>query len=198
MDIKKIDVTEEYFRNIAMGRPKINKEIGSYLLIQDKFNNNRIDDEFIKTYKWFYKLDNAGLGNEIKKKNFELIGQRSSNIEQILSEIYDMPTLRGYHTIQLSFATKIIHTVDNDKPIFDANVSRLLGLNKVISSSNDKEARIKSAKSIYDELKTKTKDILDSPVGKKLVTYFYNLEIPNIKKIPETKAIDFCFWILGA
>ena len=198
MDIKKIDVTEEYFRNIAMGRPNIKKEINSYLLIQDKFNNNCIDDEFIKTYKWFYKLDNAGLGNEIKKKNFELISQRSSNLEQILSEIYDMPTLRGYHTIQLSFATKIIHTVDNGKPIFDANVSKLLGLNKVISSSSTKEARIKSAKSVYDELIAKTESVIKSPVGNNLIAYFYGLEIPNIEKIPKTKAIDFCFWILGA
>lgn len=184
--------------NTAMARRDIRKEISSYLLIQEKYESQNFDEDFRKAYKWFYKLDAAGLGNTIKDKNFDLIKDKVCDLNKILSEIYDIPTIKGYNSIQLSFATKIMHTINNDLPIYDANVGKLLSLKKVLPSKYNKEERIKSANEIFQDLERKFNHLLNSNAGEKAIKEFYKLPIENIDKIPKIKALDFCFWILGA
>lgn len=184
--------------SIAKGRKNIEREISSYILIKNSYVTKRFDEEFKRTYKWFYKLDSAGLGDAIKKRNFQLIEASANDISIILSDIYDIPTVSGYHSIQLSFASKIMHTVDNSKPIYDKNVANILHLKKPLPSTYSKEERIKSAVEVFDELESKFNQILNSETGKKIIREFYKIDIKDIDKVPETKALDFAFWILGA
>lgn len=197
MDSSLINISELEFRNIC-SQLNLKKEIDSYLFIQKSFEDRIFNEEFIKVYKWFYKLDNAGLGEKIKNKNFELIESKETDLEKILSDMYDIPTLRGYHSIQLSFASKIIHTIDNGKSIYDRNVSKLLSLSKVLPSNKSKKQRIDSALCVYEDLTNKSNQIIKSNAGKNLISYFYRLDVLNVQNVPETKVLDFCFWILGS
>lgn len=183
---------------LAYGKPNIQREISSYLIIKKGYEERAIDDLFRRTFKWFYKVDSAGLGDTIKVNIFELIEQGESDLEKILSAIYDIPTIQGHHSIQLSFSTKILHTVDNTMPIYDNNVSRLLRLRRVASANHAKSKRIESGLDVYNDLKRKFDYILSSDVGDNLIERFYGMNIEGIKNIPKAKALDFCFWILGA
>lgn len=90
-------------------------------------------------------MDNAGLSKDIKCYFFYLLEKREANLEYILSELYEIPTLKGKNTMQFSFATKLLHTIDNDKPIFDSRVKSTLQIkSKGSGKHSDKDTKIRS------------------------------------------------------
>ena len=48
------------------------------------------------------------------------------DLGRILRELYEKETLRKAKTVQFSFATKLIHTINPNRPIFDSKVKERL------------------------------------------------------------------------
>ncbi|MDD5290352.1 MAG: hypothetical protein PHT40_04130 [Patescibacteria group bacterium] len=101
---------------------------GVYISITKKFKNEEIDDEFEKKYRRYYGMNNAGLTSEHFKTYFELLKSKTTDLEEIIDRLYQIKTFGGYNSIQLVFATKLIHTIDNNSPIIDNNISKILKL----------------------------------------------------------------------
>ena len=97
-----------------------------YEFLQKQFNKNGTDITndyvFQFVFRSYYRLDNAGLTSNFKTKYFELMEKNEVNLKEILSELYEFETLRNKKTIQFSFATKLLHTIDASNPIFDSKM----------------------------------------------------------------------------
>src|SRR6202035_3882500 len=68
----------------------------------------------------------------------------------ILEGLYHIPTKRKVKSLQFSFATKLLHTLDTSQPIYDSKVAELLGL--PVKKGKDFAANINICIAVYEEL----------------------------------------------
>ncbi|MCX6720336.1 MAG: hypothetical protein NTW11_00835 [Candidatus Staskawiczbacteria bacterium] len=177
---------------------KITQEsVDVYLFLKNEYKKGNIKNNtlFQFVFRSFYRLDNAGLSDEIKNHYFELMAEGKNNLEDILLELYEFKNSKNQKTIQFSFATKLLHTLDNSKPIFDAEVSRVFHKSR---QGKTKDEKIKSCVSIYEFLKSAYSDLLQDEKIKKIILKFrsdFNVEDKN--EMSDTKVLDFIIWSLG-
>src|SRR3990167_6753169 len=95
-----------------------------YFLIKEKFSNNIFDDEFKRRFCGFYIMNvPMGLNDFQKNEFFRLLSAKENNIEKILRVLYEISGYGQRRRLFLSFGTKLLHTIDNDLPIYDRNIA---------------------------------------------------------------------------
>ena len=116
------------------------RSVDNYIFIKKEFAKGDIlnNKEFQSRFKSFYRMNTAGLSIEQKKRFFELLSDKEQNLEYILSELHKIPRINRSHSIQFSFATKLIHTVNNNKPIYDINIGKITDVKVKGSNKNEK------------------------------------------------------------
>ena len=157
------EIVEEIYKHRADIIENIKSEsIYVYLWLKDQYEKGNVRDAlfFQFVFRSFYGLDGAGLSDDQKERYFVLLADKK-DFETVLKDLYELPTRRkkNNHTIQFIFATKLLHTIDNTRPIFDTEVSTVIGRSR--SGGDTLEAKIKSARSIYDYLQDLYINLLD-------------------------------------
>jgi hypothetical protein len=172
------------------------RDIGEYCWIKERFEKGDIlkDLEFQHRFGNFYIMNRAGLSDALKKRFFKLLSGKESDLECILNELYKIPTLRKTHSIQFSFATKLLHTVNNNRPIFDRMVSKII--DKQVEG-NSKEEKIKSCVEIEEFLDNLYYDLIKDNRIKRVISMFRKKFSVDENKISDIKALDFIIWALG-
>ncbi len=173
------------------------KSLDAYLFIQKTFNKGSIanNEGFKQVYKNFYRLNRAGLTNEWKELYFEILDSKEKNLEKILNELYEIPNHKKQNSIQFSFATKLIHTIDTTKPIFDSLVGAMLE-QKV--KGRTKEEKIQSCIKIYKVLQNVSQTCLkDRDLQKILKAFRIKFGVSEKRELSDEKIFDFLLWGLG-
>ena len=159
-------MVERIIKNITKNRKnvidQINQEIiDIYLFLKKQYGQGSVDKNYLFqfVFRSFYRLDNAGLGDDLKNKYFELMQQGEVDLKTILIELSKIENLRGRKTVQFSFATKLLHTINEDNPIYDSQVGKVINEN---FSGSTIEKRIESAIIVYEKLKNIQKQLLDN------------------------------------
>ena len=80
-------------------------------------------------FRSYYRLDNAGLGDKLKVAYFNILQAHrrdsSPDLRGICDELGRYDTEQGKQSIQFSFATKLLATIDANQPIYDSFVASL-------------------------------------------------------------------------
>ena len=147
------------------------------------------------TFRSFYRIDNAKFSNKLKDKYFELLSKKEDNLGIILSELHRIPNLKGLNCIHFSFATKLLHTLDNNNPIYDTEVSRVLHITTI--KKGTKEVKIKSCEEKYLKLKEIHESLLKDKEIQKLISRFRKNFNVKPEHISDVKVLDFIVWSLG-
>ena len=92
--------------------------------------------------------------------------------------------------IEASFSSKMIATIDSDKPIWDQHVLQNLGLE--LKGKNPRE-RVENAILIYDRIERWYKDYLTTEEARKNIKEF-DRWLPSYSWIPDIKKIDYLLW----
>ena len=150
-----------------------------------------LSNNFQREYKIFYQLNTAGLSDEQKQKYFGLLSNKADRLETILDALYKMPTRKNLHSIQFSFATKLLHTLDVNQPIYDSNVGKMFDL-KVVGSN--KEQKIRSCLEIYNFLKSTYRSLLSDSKIRSLISAFREEFGYGENDMSDTKVLDFIIW----
>jgi len=204
-------------------KKEIEEGVGTYVCIMELLQSCDVseDEDFQKKYKGFYQLrwKAEGKDDEDKKaKRKEWYDSYFSFMQEHKNAKSDKPptfkrVLRylceasGKTRVDASFASKLLHTVNPEKPIWDKNVLNALGLKapeSPLKSKNDKIEKTEEKKEIQIEKSLDTYDCLccwydeckGSETAKMMVKAFD--EAISGAQISETKKIDWVLWSLGA
>lgn len=172
-------------------------KVEKYLEIRKdiKRSDFTVTESFRKKYKSFYNI--RFVSQEWSDKYFALLEEQvkgsKRSFEELLKKLYDVSK-----RVDVSFASKIIATVSPDEPIWDKYVLMNMGFEKRWDSFSDKyyEERIKEAVNIYNDIKAKYVDILNSEEGRKCIERFDEL-LPQYKdneELSDIKKIDYVIW----
>ena len=149
------------------------------------FSKNK---DFQTLFNMFYRVRR----DEDWRKNFydvfEMAKKKGFTFEDILSELY-----KYEHHVEASFASKMIATIDTQKPIWDKNVLKALGL----KLTGQGETRIENAKGIYKEIEKMFEDYMNTKECKKNIKEFDQM-LPSYSDISCVKKIDYLLWCMGA
>lgn len=176
-----------------------------YFLIKEKYLSNNIDDQFERVFCGFYIMNGArGLTKPQKKELFKLLSSRETDLEKILKALYKVPGYKNSHRIFLSFGTKLLHTINEELPIYDGNIAYVLELPPQ-KYSDSFEEKIRDRIDIYKALKEKFKILLADVEIKDFINSvrqeLQNKAILNKflwqnKYISNTKLLDSMLWAL--
>ena len=182
---------QEIFNKLSKNKESLN----DYEFIIKKFKTGDVgnDDEFKKVYRRFYVLNGAGLTDKFMKRYFELLSRKEADLKKLLWELSKIPRRKGDYSIQLSFASKLIHTIDNNQPIYDSRVAELLDI-ELDYNIKDMSKRIDDRIEKYNLLKKKFNKILNKQEIKKIIKDF---KIKLKTNIGDVKMLDFILWKLG-
>ena len=172
------------------------KDIDKYCWIKRRFKKGGTsnDSEFQSRFKQFYRMNSAGLSNFQKRRFFELLENEESDIKYILKELYKIPTLKKTHSIQFFFTTKLLHTINNNKPIFDKMIGKVMDKNV---EGKSKEEKIQSCVDIYKFLDKLYSALIKNSRIKKIIFKFRIKFNANRRVISDIKVLDFIIWSFG-
>lgn len=163
-----------------------------YIFLQNKYKQNQIDDEFKRRYKTFYVLSaRYGFTEDHCNLYFSLLINKEKNLETILQKLSEIPPNKFW----LSYTSKLIHTIDNNQPIYDTNIHSVLKLNTVNSSDLIKKKQ--QYLEIYKDLQKEFNVLLtDSRISKILECSRNKLKDAQVDSgmISDTKLLDSILW----
>lgn len=169
-----------------------------------KEGKDEIDEDFKNDYKNFYKMNMArSLKEEFYNKYFgymkEQIRNDSLEFGTVLNALFD----KSINRVEASFSSKLLATINPDKPVWDRNVLNTLKDNgdvDIIPRSRKNKKRqidetIKTYCKLEDVLKREYLEAITAD-GKKYVEIFdetLDKDI-DVKNITEMKKIDLILW----
>jgi len=178
----------------------LDESIAVYNFLQTRFQqkeNVTKDLLFQFVFRSFYRLDNAGLGGPFKTRYFELMeeNRNSPNFDfaPVLRPLYDIETLKGKNTFQFSFATKMLSTIDPQRPVYDREVARMFGYTQLPGGEFDD--KLKTYLDRYQHIEDSYRQILSDKLLPATFSAFD--EKFHQHGLSDVKRLDFIFWAAG-
>ncbi len=157
-ELKEVKKVEKLADKIYKKRKSIFKKIDKKSNLDDYFylkveyeKGNVKSEKFQKRYKKFYNMYVFGFTDEFYEKYFEFMDSGVTDLKKILKSLSKIKDKNGKKSVQLAFASKLIHTIDSEMPLYNSTVSNLFDLS---IPKGDIEKKINSSLKIYDELKS--------------------------------------------
>ena len=185
--------TDEIKKELTKGKKT---PVEKYL---DTINNcDNIDKIYQRNYKSFYKLTPRSVSNEAwLKQYFGIITSEKENHKRvdiedvcnIISVLSKIPSDKERRTKKnhYSFSTKLLHTINQDYPIYDSKVV------KFYFDKNSSQMDRDRFKAIYNDIVKEYTRIEKHPKLKKIFDDIFK-KIDNSEKISFVKKIDFVIW----
>lgn len=162
----------------------------------EDIRNNHL---FQFTYRSFYRLDNAGLTSDFKKRYFELLQEyrtRPIDLKAICVDLYNYKTRKGLNSVQFSFASKLANTIDKNYPIYDSEVIKLFNFNQPYYLKN-RDDKIDKYIEQYDYIRGSVNELILNPEIKNMFSEMDELFGDICKKMDDIKKLDTLMWGVG-
>lgn len=169
-------------------------KISEYIYIVDTLKNKdfKVDKIFEQKYNGYYR---------VRQKTSEWYTFYYSLLEEQRDKNYSFETILRKlfcinNTIEASFASKLVATIDPNKPIWDKYVLQNLGFKQEWEKlrSADTQRRIEAAVNIYNKIIEWYESFIESDDGKECLNIFNAIFPSYIDKLTDVKKIDFLLW----
>lgn len=143
------------------------------------------DRAYQRNYNGFYRVRRGADWQKVYYEIFEREKNNEPHFDKILTEIYD----RTGNT-EMSFTSKMVHSIDTNKPIWDQYVLANLGLELKVYNP---VKRINKAIELYSEIEEWYRDFIDTDEAHQWIQEF-DKALNEYSWISDTKKIDFILW----
>ena len=181
------DSVEHAFCLLQKRKPDIARYCS--IMQQSSMVNVAIERDFQKSFTAFYRVRRDIQWRDYYFQLFEEMKEHAPDIsfEEILIRLFQFSG-----QIEASFSSKMLATIDPNKPIWDSMVLSNLGLK--LKGSN-KEKRLADAIILYDEICAWYRDFMKTNEAIEVAEKF-DLSFPEFCHITTIKKIDFVIWAL--
>jgi hypothetical protein len=114
---------------------KLDRHVGPYLSLcaQLQKTNVATDLLFQSQYRNYWAMNPARLSPDFITAYFELLETKKAEtavtVEEVAHNLFRIPSHgKGRQTLQFSFASKLVHMIQSDRPIYDRMVERFFFL----------------------------------------------------------------------
>lgn len=183
-------ITQERAREILQ-KPELQQGLKNYQYIMQQVHavNVSTDQTFQKTFETFYKLNRYP--KEFRNLYFKLMQEKKNQSNISFKEIYD--DVKYYYNKdrggkarkEISFSSKLLHTLNDSYPIWDSVLTDKKHFNL--------RCNVETAVEVYKQYTHKYFDHVKSSCGQILIELF-DEEFPVYKNISDVKKIDFILW----
>lgn len=165
--------------------------VDKYLWIQNHFRHTdvSIDGEFQKRYAGFYRMRFVSPG--YRQAYFQLLEygkQQEMPFEELARQLYAIDNRHEF-----SFLTKMLHTLDTNRPIYDSQVDAALGIHRRVVA--DFELRLQQDRVILQAMMRTQQSLLQDPQVQTVLSAFTHTF--TVDDLSEAKKLDFLLWALG-
>lgn len=174
-------------------------DIRTYLNLLSRFRKNDVtrDTEFQNKYCRYWRLFGAGLSQDFRSEYFQLMeglkGRALPSIREVTLNLFKVPSnSSGRKTLQFSFASKLLHTLDSHRPIYDSMVARFYGFSSP-NPNNSFENRLQAFLSFYDFLVAEYNKVLTNRLLEQPITIFRN-HFSVLDEYTDEKIVDTLIW----
>ena len=182
-----------------LGEIDCESEVRPYVWLTCNLHNRNVsnDEEYQRKYSYYWALNGAGLGKEFRDAYFcklEELKQNSKTddktVEAVARWLWEAPVNRsGRRSLQFSFASKLVHMINPDLPLYDSRVEDFYFLPPT-SASEKLEAKMESYRFLVEEYNRVLADgILSSSIQK-----FRDKFDPDSACYSDIKVIDTLIW----
>lgn len=175
-------------------------EIDKYKTIMDSKDSISYDENIQKIYNSFYKVRR----DQEWRKEYYLMFKETNNLdfETILKNIYNNKNMmieENANCIEASFASKMLATIDCNKPILDENVLIQLNLKSEYDRINrlPDEIRISKLVELYEIIEKRFAEMLKEETIKQQIQAFRDVlpkEYQDFFEGKDLKILDFILW----
>lgn len=138
---------------------KSDDHLDDYFYLKLEYEKGNVENKnFQEKYKSFYKMHLFGFTQEFYEKYFEFLKKGETDLEKVLKELSQIENENEKKTVQLAFTSKLVHTVDSTKPLYNSTVSDIFDLTVKRGSL---EERIQSSLEAYKKLENQYKELLE-------------------------------------
>ena len=186
-------ILEKIRQNQTAIMKKLNpKVLATYCWLQDNLHkrNVAVDTEYRKKFSGYYRM--RFVSQEYRDhffKLFEEIKSESSPSFRVVSQ--KLFQVDGKH--EFSFITKMLHTIEPSRPIYDSQVDIALGIHRYYQPNF--EEKLRQDEHILAQISAAYRELASSPGMIELLAEFDKI-IPGHTMSAEKK-IDFILWALG-
>jgi len=174
-------------------------DIDPYLKMAEMFKGTNVsnNNEYKTNYRKYWQLNAARLSDHYCDHYFKVMEHYRDNdhidIEDVVNRLYEVPSnSKEIKTLQFSFATKLLHTIDNTQPIYDSLVGDFYFFPR-INLSWKYEHKLRDYKKIYYFLQKEQKRILDKGLLSESIQRFRERFSPLLY-YTDQKIIDTLIW----
>ena len=139
----------------------------------------------------FYKFFEENKNN--KEITFEKIIRHLSNVEHKVKQTSKKPTGKA-KTVEASFASKMLATINPNHPIWDSQVLRCLNIK--IDDTLDYDSKINKCIKVYHKIEEEISAFIETTEGKQCIELF-DATFPSCVDFSSHKKVDFYLWNLG-
>lgn len=169
------------------------KMLSTYCWLMDNLHIRNIftDQEYRKKFAGYYRM--RFVSQSYRDAFFTLFEQikayPSVPFEEVSTQLYQVD-----HKHEFSFITKMLHTINSTRPIYDSQVDAALRIHRTYQTNFSK--RLEQDAKILNEISAYYQDLKSAPQIKDVLTTFD--QIAPMCKISTVKKLDFILWALGA
>lgn len=173
------------------------QHFADYLWLKENYPNIEIahNEEYKNKYANFWRMNQARLPQEYKDQYFGLLQNIRDNNQQTITEIVDILyaiPINGINKVQFSFSTKLLHTTNNNSPIYDSLIKDFFFFAN-IKDDIDYETKKNKYINQYNFLNNEYIRVLDNHLLSHSINYFRELYQLN-NSITDVKIIDSIIW----
>jgi len=193
--LKKNEI-EEVLRIVADNRPRIlnqipESQIAAYATILKDLHTLDVasDAAYQRAFAYFYRLRLRP--PELKPFYFKMLNDNKHRSDLAFEEVLETIFAR-YTQVHPSFSSKLVATVNPDKPVYDSQVLKLLGL-KTNWQSKSAAIRVQKATEAYKEIESFYDTALRSNIADDLVAAF-DERFQSYTYFTKAKKLDLFLW----
>lgn len=166
---------------------RIEPGLTKYLWIMDRVRrcDVRADADFQRTYNGFYRVRKPATFRGPYYALMEEAKGRPMAFADVLRALH-----AAVGSVEASFASKLVATLDPKQPVWDTHVLVNVGLRKPYTYQRDQLDRTIA---VFDELKRRSAALVASPEGQRMVASFRR-RYPDAA-VTEAKRVDFVLWM---